>query len=88
MHLFHIPQYTIQNRNGHISVLNGVLWDIEQVHSGIYEIGPFDTSRHITPCDVIWPRIINDIASGGPQRLRHTLKNVHMVRDSLVWLST
>ena len=39
MHPFHIPQCSIQNRNVHISVLNGVLWDMEQVHSGICEIG-------------------------------------------------
>ena len=32
MHLFQIPQRTIQNINVHISVLNGVLWDMEQVH--------------------------------------------------------
>ena len=40
MHLSHIPQYTIQKRNVHISVLNGVLWDMGQVHCGICEIGP------------------------------------------------
>ena len=28
MHFSHIPQYTIQNRNVHISVLNVVLWDL------------------------------------------------------------
>ena len=39
MHLFHIPQCSIQNKNGHISVLNGALWDMEQVHSGIRELG-------------------------------------------------
>ena len=39
MHLFHIPQCSIQNRNVHISVLNGALCDIEQVHSEICEIG-------------------------------------------------
>ena len=38
MHLLHIPQYTIQNRNVHISVLNGVLWDMKQVHCGVCEI--------------------------------------------------
>ena len=27
------------NRNGHICVLNGALWNMEQVHSGICEIG-------------------------------------------------
>ena len=27
MHQFHIPQCTIQNRNVHISVLNGALWE-------------------------------------------------------------
>ena len=31
------PHYIIQNRNVHISVLNGVLWDMGQVHCGICE---------------------------------------------------
>ena len=35
MHLSHTPQCTIQNRNVHISVLNGALWDMGQVHYGI-----------------------------------------------------
>ena len=35
----HIPQCTIQNRNVHISILNGALWDMGQVHSGICEKG-------------------------------------------------
>ena len=39
MHLFHIPECSIQNRNVHISVLNGAFWDMEQVHSGIDELG-------------------------------------------------
>ena len=43
MHLFHIPQCSIRNRNVHISVHisvpNGALWDMEQVYSGICEIG-------------------------------------------------
>ena len=38
MHLFHIPQCTIQNRNVYISVLYSALWDLEQVHWGICEI--------------------------------------------------
>ena len=42
MHLFHIPQCSIQNRNLHISVLNGALCDMEQVHSGICEIRLFN----------------------------------------------
>ena len=36
--LFHIPQCSIQNRNVHISVLNGALWDIEPVQTGICEL--------------------------------------------------
>ena len=40
-HLSHIPQCTIQNRNVHISVLNGALWDIGLVHCGICELGLF-----------------------------------------------
>ena len=39
MHLYHILQCSIQNRNLHISVLNGALWDMEQLHFGICEIG-------------------------------------------------
>ena len=51
MHLSHIPQHTIQNRNVHISVLNGVLWDMGQVHWGICEIGQFYNSliRRLKP---------------------------------------
>ena len=32
MHLHHFPRCTIQNRNVHISVLNGAVWDMGQVH--------------------------------------------------------
>ena len=39
MYLFHITQYTIQNRNVHISVQNSAFWNMEQVHCGICEIG-------------------------------------------------
>ena len=39
MQLLHFPQCSIQNRNVHISVLNGALWDMELVHSGICELG-------------------------------------------------
>ena len=42
MHLFHIPQCTIQNRNVHISVLNGALWDMEQLHCEICELDEFN----------------------------------------------
>ena len=45
----HIPQYTIQNRNVHISVLNGALWGIEQVHCGICESG------QLPPFVIGWP---------------------------------
>ena len=39
MHPSHISQGTIQNRNVHISVLNGALRDMAQVHCGICELG-------------------------------------------------
>ena len=45
MHLSHIPQCSIQNRNGHISVLNEALWDMEQAHSGICELGQLYTQH-------------------------------------------
>ena len=32
MHLYHIQQYAIRNRNVNISVLNGALWGVEQVN--------------------------------------------------------
>ena len=35
MYLSDIPQYTVQNRNVHISVLNSELWDMGQVHCEI-----------------------------------------------------
>ena len=42
MHLPHIPQYTIRNRNMHITVLNGALWNMGHVHYGICELGQFN----------------------------------------------
>ena len=47
VHLFHIPQCTIQNRNVHISVLNGALWDMEQMHGEICELGQLKDSGWI-----------------------------------------
>ena len=35
----HSPSCKFQNINVHISVLNGVLWDMRQVHCGICEFG-------------------------------------------------
>ena len=39
MHLFHIPQCSIWNRNVHISVLNETLWYMENAQSEICEFG-------------------------------------------------
>ena len=39
VHHFHIPQGTILNRNVHISVLNGVLWDMERMQCRICKTG-------------------------------------------------
>ena len=41
MHLSHIPQCSIQNRNLPMSVLNVALWDIGLVHRGICVFGRF-----------------------------------------------
>ena len=46
MHLFHIPQYIIQSRNVHISVLNDALWDMGQVHRGICKLGHWSFQNH------------------------------------------
>ena len=53
MHVSHIPQCTIQNRNAHISVLNGVLWDMEQLHYRICEVGQPDLT--IDRIGISWP---------------------------------
>ena len=45
MQLFHISQCSIQNRNEHISVLNGALWYLEQMHSRIYKLGQKDITN-------------------------------------------
>ena len=45
MHLSHIPQCTIQNRNVHISVLNGALCDMGQVHCGICKSGQLELEQ-------------------------------------------
>ena len=34
MHLFHTRECTIQNKNVHISFLNGAFWDTEYVYCG------------------------------------------------------
>ena len=47
MHLFHNPQCTIQNRNVHISVLSGALWDMEQEHCEICELGQLQGASRI-----------------------------------------
>ena len=39
MHLSHIPHCAIQNRNVHISVLNGASWEMMQVYCGNCENG-------------------------------------------------
>ena len=39
MHMFHIPQCSIQNRNVHISVLNGALWELDQLGCRLSIIG-------------------------------------------------
>ena len=46
---YHIPQYTIQNRNVPIYVLNGVLWDMGEVHCGICENGLFYMNEGYVP---------------------------------------
>ena len=48
MHQSNIPQYTTRNR---IFVLIGVLWDVTQVHCGIYVTGLWNTHT-ISPVTV------------------------------------
>ena len=53
IHPFHVPQCNIQNRNVHISVLNGALRDMEPVHYGICEINPFMVAVRALVCFVV-----------------------------------
>ena len=71
MHLSHIPQYTIQNRIAYISVVNGVLCDIKQVHRKSSEIGHFCKYVH----DYVFCAMVMDFAT-----FAHT---VHYEVDSL-----
>ena len=41
MHLSHTPQCTILNKNVHIFVMNGALWEMGQVYCRISELGQF-----------------------------------------------
>ena len=54
VHLFHIPQYTIQNRNLYISVLNCVPWDMGQEQCGVCEIGLFDYANIVVFTTIIY----------------------------------
>ena len=48
-------QCSIQNRNMYTSVLNEALWNVEQVHSGICEIGMlYDCPRASELCPYWW----------------------------------
>ena len=69
MHLFHISQCSIQNRNVHISVLDEALWDMEQVHSRICEFGQFDW---------IWYHYNSLHSSNNPTHLRPIPWHSHM----------
>ena len=46
MHLFHILQCIIQNKNVHIFVSNCALWEREHVHYGICEWGQLECLPH------------------------------------------
>ena len=51
MHLFHIPQCIIQNRNVHISDLNGALWGMEEVHCETCKLSNKQSRNSIMPID-------------------------------------
>ena len=45
LHRLLVPQFIIQNKIVHISVLNGTLWDKGHVQCGICELAPFPKSQ-------------------------------------------
>ena len=65
MHLPLIPQYIIQNRNVHIFVLNGLLWDMGLVHCGIYEIALLGQTAQVNmmAADALAPNGCQDICT-------------------------
>ena len=74
MHLFHISECSIQNRNVHISVLSGAFWDMKQVHSGICELDQlhpwFSVEYNYSPI----PKLIVGLAIS-PLKLGHGWSN-------------
>ena len=50
LHVPHIPQYNIHNKNASIFVLKGVLCDMGHVHCGIYENSLFIISSGLAWC--------------------------------------
>ena len=62
-HMSHIPQCTIQNRNVHISVLNGALWDMGQVHCGISKLSLFAEVLQINNVHVFSKSILSYFSS-------------------------
>ena len=44
------PTMLLSDKNVQISVLNGALWDMEQVHSWIYEVGQLHYAFHCPAC--------------------------------------
>ena len=59
MHLFHIPQCPIQNRNVHISVMNGALWDMEHIHYYIMDIHKYIMNIHTVILADLWISMID-----------------------------
>ena len=53
MHLFHISQHTIQNRNVHNSVLNGAFGGMGHMHCGIYELDQLSVAAATTAATVV-----------------------------------
>ena len=84
MQLFHIPQFTIQNRNVHIFVLNGALWDVKQLHCWICELVQSVASRD--EGDVTWTsrRLISPVTWLFVKR-GIQIVNKETTKDPLCW---
>ena len=79
MYSFHIPQCTIQNGDVHISVLNGALWDMEEVHCAIYEIGLLVVNRYYHVIDIFFSFLHTD---GSVQERRNSIADALELRLS------
>ena len=86
MHLSYTLQCTIQNRNVHISVLNGESWDMGQGHCGIRDIGLL--TKHLRrDANLLFIMPIDNLATNSAKPSAEILLNTKLDTWFCVFLS-